>query len=369
MIFRLFYLALIFTPLFAVESHQLNQEEPTSMAISQEEPKKLELLDLPDDVLTHIFSFLNLKSLKKTAETCKKLDSIIYYYNKEVLFAHYNILPFNIQRANKHPAPGYVQSLCSFSSSTHYYPSLRKYIIDAQEIKDADIEALLILFRSIRELDLKSFTNISNNFLCHIAHCIPLKKLVLDDCSQVTDQVLFAFASINTLDSLSLGWCKMITNEGIATLAQTSLKELDLTQCTQLTDEALIPFKDSDIEKLDIPYCLFSDHAMTSLAKCRNLKFLNIHAGLRIVGNHFHPGANITNQGIAALAQSKTLETLYIGDNPRLTDAVFNSLASVKSLKFLSVVWCRNMTPAGVNNFHNIRPDVTVDDMNVGRRF
>jgi len=71
--------------------------------------------------------------------------------------------------------------------------------------------------RSIRSVDLKHCSNVTDEVVAIIARTSPaMQSVSLEGCVQVTDQSLVALAQhCKTLDTLDLSWCPAVTQKGI----------------------------------------------------------------------------------------------------------------------------------------------------------
>ncbi|KAL0432250.1 UNVERIFIED_CONTAM: F-box protein SKP2A [Sesamum latifolium] len=113
-------------------------------------------------------------------------------------------------------------------------------------------------------------------------HCHDLQELDLSKSFRLTDHSLAASDralkaigyNCNKLQSLNLGWCDRVGDEGVKSLAYgcPDLRALDLCGCVLITDDSVIALANNclHLRSLDLYYCQnITDQAMYSLAQSR----------------------------------------------------------------------------------------------------
>ena len=90
-----------------------------------------------------------------------------------------------------------------------------------------------------------------------------------------------------------------------------------------------------------------SDAGMEEIAKLTSLETLDLRA------------TQVTDAGLAKLLELPKLKTLEL-NNTAITDVGLLSLQKLKSLSKISVFNCKQVTPQGIDNFKQARPDCQV---------
>ena len=149
--------------------------------------------------------------------------------------------------------------------------------------------------------------------------------LELSNCHFLTNAIFQYFAN-SLINTLSLRYCKNITDENIGHLR--FLIDIDLS-CTRITDEALIHL--TNIEILDITGCQITDKGLTNLSKfSKQLTNLNLSYCY-----------GITDKGLMDLGLLK-LEHLDLSECSGITmDGVL--ALNYEYLKYLNLTFCQNV--------------------------
>lgn len=194
-------------------------------------------------------------------------------------------------------------------------------------------------------------------------------KLKLNECTQITDHSVTAFAdNCHEILEIDLYRCSQITDMSVSALIKEGkqLRELRLAQCFRITDEAFLqlppdqPFEALRI--LDLTDCNeLQDAGLQKiiqaaprlrnlvLAKCRNITDRGVQAITKLGKNlHFlHLGhcANITDHGVSQLVKScNRIRYIDFSCCAHLTDDSVSMLASLPKLKRIGLVKCVNIT-------------------------
>jgi len=159
-----------------------------------------------------------------------------------------------------------------------------------------------------------------------------LQTLILDRCTEITNDGLQNLSSFAALSHLSFQYCN-IGNAGLEHLAPlTGLKILDLALCDNITDIGVVHLSGmTELEKLSLNSCYrISDNSIKSLQKLTALRDLDL-GGCIFIGNNGLTNlkpltlvninlkqTRINDEGLRALDQS-LLETIDLGRCPFVT--------------------------------------------------
>ncbi|KAF1777186.1 Leucine-rich repeat domain, L domain-like [Phytophthora cactorum] len=171
-----------------------------------------------------------------------------------------------------------------------------------------------------------------------------LKEVNLTGCSSLTDEsvtdkclTLLTDSQSNSLTSLNLGYCKVVSDEGIAAIATNlpKLNYLSLRGCNQV-----------------------GDNAIRSLARLKNLQTLNLwycnQGALTDVGVSALAESTY-GQGISSLSTLVNLRHLEIANVGEVTDRGLLALAPLINLITLDVAGCYNITDSGTEVLANFQ--------------
>ncbi|KAL0438169.1 UNVERIFIED_CONTAM: F-box protein SKP2A [Sesamum latifolium] len=174
---------------------------------------------------------------------------------------------------------------------------------DTPQLQDDAVEKIATYCHDLQELDLSKSFRLTDRSLYALAHgCRDLVKLNISGCSAFSDSALgyltgfcrkLKFLNLcgcvraatdralkaigyncNQLQSLNLGWCDRVGDEGVKSLAYgcPDLRALDLCGCVLITDESVIALANNclHLRSLGLYYCQnITDRAMYSLAQSR----------------------------------------------------------------------------------------------------
>ena len=189
-----------------------------------------------------------------------------------------------------------------------------------------------------------------------------LTKLQIQNCRDLDDAAVQSLVNLAQLDTLAIT-NSGITDEAVAAIvaAFPNLVDLDLSSNTNLTGAALRSISTlAKLERLNLMQCRFSDLHTRRLAKLPELRALdlrgNMEAGdltLGVAGRlpHLaalkHRSSTVTDEGLARLAESRTLESLLMQDFV-ITDASGPHLARLSKLSSLEIFRCQGFGTEGV---------------------
>ena len=189
-----------------------------------------------------------------------------------------------------------------------------------------------------------------------------LRSLKILNCRALNDAMVGQLTSLTGLDTLALT-NSGITDDGVATLVQAfpDLVELDLSSNVNMTGAALKQISAlAKLERLTLLQNRFNDLNTRRLAKLPELRSLdlrgNMEAGdmsLEVIGKLpkltglKHRSSAVTDDGLAGLAASGTLESLLMQDFV-ITSASGAHLAKLSKLSSLEIFRCQGFGSDGV---------------------
>jgi hypothetical protein len=182
-------------------------------------------------------------------------------------------------------------------------PNLTSLTLNGDWVTDALLKACAEHCPLLRELGLGSCTGVTDDGVASLAQSgSRLQRIHLSNCPVIGDIALDALGQNCTLlHTVHLNKCSSITDAGMRALTRhgSRLKDIDIDNCTQLGDIALLSIAQHcpRLRTLQAPQSLtVTDASITALAQqCRKLKDLNIGEC-----------RGITMEGVRALAQHCT---------------------------------------------------------------
>ncbi|KAL6524072.1 hypothetical protein OROMI_031167 [Orobanche minor] len=117
---------------------------------------------------------------------------------------------------------------------------------------DIDDEGLCDIARGCRKLEtvsLRRRTRIGDlGVATLLGFSRNLRNLDLGFCCRVSDEAIKSIGDLKHLEALNLRGCNLVTDSGLAFMAQgflcSTLRKLDLAECDQITDQGLMSLKD-----------------------------------------------------------------------------------------------------------------------------
>jgi hypothetical protein len=189
-----------------------------------------------------------------------------------------------------------------------------------------------------------------------------LTKLHILNCRGFDDAMVASLTGLDRLESLAIT-NSGIGDEGVATIAAAfpDLVELDLSSNTNLTGGAMKPIASlAKLERLALVQTRFNDLNFRRLSKLPGLKSVdlrgNMEAGdmtLGVLGGLpqlravKHRSSVVTDDGLAGLAKSGTLDSLLAQDFA-ITSASGRHLAGLSGLTSLEIFRCQGFGTEGV---------------------
>jgi hypothetical protein len=237
------------------------------------------MYDLGDDIVSVIFSYLNLLDatvLRAVSKSSAELVTKYPWRNDSNTVVHNTKLwrecfPVAISARLSRTA---TDNDLSYLSGIH---CLNLSCCD--QITDKGLSYLT----GISELNLSWCNQITDNGLSYLKG---ISNLNLSHCRKITDQGL---SYLKGISKLNLHGC-LITDQGLSCL--TDIRELNLTWCNLITDHGLSYL--TDIKYLDLSWCWkITDKAVSSLRLNQNLRLIyfniNPHIGDKMSSHRFRP--------------------------------------------------------------------------------
>lgn len=219
-------------------------------------------------------------------------------------------------------------------------PQLRAVRVSGTNVTDAGIAALLKL-PNLSELDLRNCRGVTKAAIEKLADKKSLSMLKIGG-EKIDDAVLEIVGKLRTLTGLSLDNCP-ITDAGVAKLAGLPLSDLTLYQCANVTDKGVAFLADAnDLTRLTLRDVAVQGTVLGKLPKPEKLVSLNLAQ------------SRITDAEVTDLAALANLETLVLSQTA-ITDACVDDLAKLQKLKRL-IVTETGITAEGVEKLQAALP-------------
>eukprot|EP00935_MAST-01C_sp_MAST-1C-sp1_P001142 g1142.t1 len=265
--------------------------------------------------------------------------------------------------------PG-AKALAKFLSKSENMRSV--YLQGAQMAKQGYADILEALVHSsadsLRELDLSGEADVTDEVMERVTKFRQLRRLLLADCTELTDRGLENSGNCSALEHIDLSRCVLLTDVKELTKC-TQLRQLVLAGCAELTDEGLSSISQcSVLEEADIAGChKLTDSGMQHLAGCEKLTKVNVERcefvstiglmmlckaceGLRLSeGLRVDPSQNNDNLLLtyAVTCPAKMQAGVNLAGSD-VTDTSLRRLSLCKELQSLDLRGCAHVTGPGV---------------------
>ena len=338
----------------------------------------VEISSLFPEILTIIFTYLDVRDKGRVAQVCVKWRDAAY--NRCV----WKNVEAKLHLRRSKPSSSLFSSLVKRGINRVQVLSLRRSLLDVvlgipnmvslslsgcYSITDNGLkQAFSEDLTSLTSLNLSLCKQVTDNSLGHISqHLKNLETLELGGCSNITNTgVLIIAVGLKQLKSLNLRSCRQVSDQGIAYLAgqgreacgTLSLEHLVLQDCQKLTDQALkhVSLGLSLLKTVNLSFCgSVTDTGIKFLSKMGNLRELN----LRSCDNISDIGLGFLSEGVARLTALDVSFCDKVGDQGLgfLSQGLF-------SLRSLSLNAC-NISDEGVQSVVNGLHDLTM--LNIGQ--
>jgi internalin A len=223
-------------------------------------------------------------------------------------------------------------------------PELRAVRASGTNVTDDGIAALLKLPR-LTELDLRNCRGVTEVAIEKLAEKKSLRMLKIGG-EKIDDSVLEVVAKVQGLKGLSLDNCA-ISDAGVAKLAGLPLADFTIYQCANITDDGVAFLADAnELTKLTLRDVAVQGTVVSKLPKPDQLVSLNLAQ------------SKITDAEIGNLESLANLETLVLSQT-EITDECVDALSKLTSLKRL-IVTETGITSEGVEKLQIALPECQI---------
>ncbi|KAF8358843.1 fbxl-1 [Pristionchus pacificus] len=289
---------------------------------------------LPKELILRIFSYLDIISLCRSAQTCRLWSSLALdgiNWQSIDLFTFQKHVKSNVLDGIARRCGGFLKEL-----------SLK----GCENIHDSALRSFTAKCANIEYLSLHKCKRVTDTTCDNLGrHCHKLLTLNLDNCTAITDRSLRSIADgCRMLETLNISWCDNVTDRGIQMLLQGCplLSTLILKGCEGLTERVFEGVESNlkELRVLNMHQCYVTDITVTCLAEgAHNLQSLNL-ANCNL----------ISDASLQALAKGcKQLVTLELAHCTPLSDSGFTHLGrSCTKLERIDLEDCINITDSSV---------------------
>ena len=212
------------------------------------------------------------------------------------------------------------------------------------------------------EVSIPDGADLTADDVAALGELLDLRKLEILNCRILNDAMVERLVGLKKLEALAVT-NSAVTDRAVETIATAfpGLVELDLSSNTNLTGAALKSIAALEkLERLTLIQNRFNDLGSRRIAKLQGLKALdlrgNMEAGdmtMELLGSLprltalKHRSTAVTDEGMAGIARSPSLESLLIQDFA-ITDASGRHLAALEKLSSLEIFRCQGIGTDGV---------------------
>lgn len=248
-----------------------------------------------------------------------------------------------------------------------------------KQVTDQSLGRIAQHLKNLEILELGGCSQISNTGLLLIAWGLKkLKKLNLRSCWLITDQGVGHLAGMSKetaegnlqLEYLGLQDCQRLSDESLKHIAQglINLKTINLSFCISVTDSGLkFLSKMPKLEELNLRACdNISDIGMAGLTEdggcgitsldvsfCEKIgdqALLHISQGLYNLKSLSLSSCQISDEGLERLTKMRDLEVLNMGQCSKITDKGLEMLANeLQNLQSIDLYGCTKLTQKGID--------------------
>lgn len=214
----------------------------------------------------------------------------------------------------------------------------------------------------VKAIVVQDASNITGDDLLLIKNLTKLEKLHILNCRSLDDTMARILKGHSLLSSLAIT-NSAITDDAVQFIAESfpNLRELDLSSNTGLTGASMRSIASlENLERLSLLQTRFNDLHTRRLRDLKHLRVLDLRGVMEagdmtmgIVGNlpaiaaFKHRSTIVSDDGIADLAESKTLKSLFAQDFA-ISSAAGQYLAAMPSLESLEIFRCQGFGSDGV---------------------
>ncbi|KAK0417453.1 hypothetical protein QR680_013018 [Steinernema hermaphroditum] len=301
---------------------------------------------LPKELLLRVFSYLDVISLCRCAQTCRHWNCLALDGSN---WQHVDL--FKFQKDVKAPV---VENLARRCGGFLKNLSLR----GCENVQDNALRSFTHKCPNIESLSLSKCKRVTDMTCENLGRfCHRLTRLDLENCTAITDRAMrFIGEGCKSLEYLNISWCENIQDRGVHFAASgcRRLKELILKGCDGLTENCfgdLVKDKHfGNLKRLNLLGCFITDGTVAKVAElCPLLEYLCLSTCTQI-----------SDAAVVALSHScHLLRVLELSGCSLLTDTGFASLAKYcHDLESMDLEDCSLITDVTINNLHNGCPNL-----------
>ncbi|VDD96652.1 unnamed protein product [Enterobius vermicularis] len=339
----------------------------TTLLPNQVEPPLINQI-LPKELLLRIFSYLDIVSLCRCAQTCR-------FWNLLALDGSnwQRVDLFNFQKDVKTPVVENLAKRCGKFLKTL---SLR----GCENVQESALRLFTQKCPNIEHLSLYKCKRVTDSTCEYLGrNCHKLVWLDLENCTAISDQALESISNgCKYLEALNISWCENIQDRGVQHILKACrcLSELNLRGCEgvclafQITENVFAGVSDrcKELHSLNLQGCFIMDNTVADIAAgCPNLEYLCLSSCPQITDRSLFALANsclylkdlelagcalLTDSGFASLAKNcHELERMDLEDCLLITDLTLDSFSrGCPCLINLSLSHCELITDAGLRH-------------------
>ncbi|XP_038057993.1 F-box/LRR-repeat protein 17-like [Patiria miniata] len=319
---------------------------------------KLHLNRLPPQLLAHVFSFLTVPELLRTAAfVCKHWHRVSHFWTL-----------WHQMRFRDHPnvTDGDLVELCSRHCSVGLLD-----LSDCLRITDEGLEKALVHCKMLRDLFLIRCSQLTDRAFLSIAnHCANLTHIDVTGCSGLTDHALQSIAKgCPLLQKVRLKQCPLISDTSLQVIARSCprLKVLMFMDSDKITDSTLEALASHShyLEILCLQNCGIGPRGLAHVAKLHLLKKLDLSNlstltsdSVQEVARHcslldtlnLSLSRDVRDDCVLYVARlCKKLTTLFLISCTITDQALYGIGDNSALLEHLDVSWCSNVTDHGAS--------------------
>lgn len=196
-------------------------------------------------------------------------------------------------------------------------------------------------------LDLRGCQHITDQGLMNLGFLFDVEVALFDNCHSLTGTGLRVLVDSKKLHTLSLAYCRRLTDDGIVCISQClpALKTLSLEGCRCLSDRSLLSISGLvSLRELDLCQCdLITDVGFKYLENLRNLSTISL-GWCR----------NVTDKGIDTLTmqpgRATTIRVIRLARLTGITDVGITYIGRLSSLERLDLSGCCSVTSVALGS-------------------
>uniref|UniRef100_A0A9J2P2H8 F-box domain-containing protein n=1 Tax=Ascaris lumbricoides TaxID=6252 RepID=A0A9J2P2H8_ASCLU len=327
-----------------------------------------------------IFSFLDITSLCRCAETCRQWNMLALDGSN-----WQQVDLFRFQKDIKAPV---VENLAKRCGGFLKKLSLR----GCENVQEAALRSFTLRCPNIEHLSLYKCKRVTDSTCDYLGrNCHRMLWLDLENCTAITDKSLKAISEgCRQLEYLNISWCENIQDRGVQSILQgcSKLSTLICRGCEGITENVFTDMGAycKELRALNLLGCFIVDDTVADIAAgCRSLEYLCLSMCSQITDRSLICLANgcpclgnclildielagcslLSDHGFAVLAKAcNQLERMDLENCSLITDVTLQNLSKgCPRLVNLSLSHCELITDAGLRQLclnHNLRERLVI---------